>query len=247
METETTPTYTEHELTHCQTCGRGLGINPHHAMRLRQRFSCGRCTQREIRRKEWADANTERLIDKADSIGVGKLFCRNDTLPTYDDAGLAEQIKARPLPSGGLLIVGPVGTHKTHLLAARTIDAARRGFDARLVRWTTLLAGIRRTYNSEGNSEQHIIDEHTRLDYLALDDFGIGRDDREESEFGLRIAFEILDRRYADGSTIDIASNLTPDEIATRFDERVARRIRELTTVYAMRLPEQREVDDGRA
>lgn len=176
-------------------------------------------------------------MDLCERIGVYRRFCRDGKPPAYADDGLAERIAARPLPKGGLLIVGPVGSHKTHLLAARTVDAARRGFSARLLKWSAFCLEVRSTYQPGATeTERDVLKRYARLDYLGLDDFGVGRADRQESDAALRLAYDLLDTRYDTCRVTDLTTNWTPDELTARFDERIARRIREMTTPYPMLL-----------
>lgn len=158
--------------------------------------------------------------------------------PTFTDAGLIERIRDNPLPAGGLYVVGPCGSHKTHLAAARAVDAARRGNTARLVRWDRLAAEPRSPAGRGRRRNKSFIDEVVELDYLALDDLGVGRPGGVEPESSLKLAFQILDHRYAHKLLTDVTTNLTPDELAARFDERVTRRLLEMCELYPMLLRE---------
>lgn len=177
------------------------------------------------------------VVEACAGIGVGKLFVRNGRPPEFDDDGLRERLAAIQVPSGGLLIVGPVGSHKTHLVCARAVRAAYRGYDARVVTWPTVLREVRHTFRHDAReTELDVVNRYADLDYLAIDEIGMGRDGREESEFALGIAYALIDTRYERKLITDFTCNLRPEELAERFDERIARRINEMTVVYPMLL-----------
>ncbi len=201
---------------------------------------CDACFARSQGVRWWREMSPEARLDWCRRIGVHDRFFRNGKPPAFADDGLAEILRARPMPRGGLLAIGPIGSHKTHLLAARCVDASRRGFTARLVKWTDFTLMVRDTYRDGADqTERDIVDQFVGLDYLGLDDIGIGREGTE-SESSLRLAFEVFDGRYERGCmcVTDVASNMTPQEITARFDERIGRRIGEMTAVYPMLLPQ---------
>ena len=213
----------------CPWCGRLL---PRETLTARP---CDTCAGRDRRARAWANAAGPELLDMAVAIGVGATFCREGRLPSYDDTGLAEQIADRPLPKGGLLIVGPVGTHKTHFLCARAVDAARRGWAARILKWPVFLMEVRATYGERATrTDLELIRQYAGLDFLGVDDLAIGRLEARESEHAVRLAYDMFDARYESGRVTDITTNALPGELAARFDERIARRLAELTTVYPM-------------
>jgi hypothetical protein len=213
----------------CPRCGRRL------PWWMLARRPCEKCLDRERRACLWAGLAGPELLDAAERIGVGRLFCRNEQLPSYADVGLADQLTDRPMPKGGLLIVGPIGAHKTHLLCARTIDAARRGWTARLIKWAGFLQEVRTTYSQYATrTELDVVRFYAGLDYLGIDDLGVGRAGGVESELSFRLAFDLLDSRYETGRTTDVTSNCLPDELGERFDARILRRVLELCVPYPM-------------
>ena len=165
-------------------------------------------------------------------------FCPEGVLPTLDDPGLKERLADRPLPSGGVLAVGPNGSHKTHLLAARACDAARRGFSACLVSSAEIVLEVRASYSPASSvNEQEIMRRYAGVEYLALDDLGVGKlVDGRESEASRILFYVLLDQRYSHGLVTDISTNCLPEELEQRFDERIARRIAEMCTTYPMLL-----------
>jgi len=201
-------------------------------------YLCDVCARRIAQRRRWASYGDSRdRLDAAEAIGVFQAFCRGGEPPSLDDEGLADRIALRPLPEGGLMAVGPVGTHKSHLLAARTIDAARRGWRARFLNWAQFCLEVRDTYKTSATeTELDVLNRYADLDFLAIDDLGVGatRQGGKESEASRMLAYMLLDRRYAMGRVTDVSSNSTLGELKQRFDSRIARRLESLCTVYPM-------------
>lgn len=216
----------------CVDCGRPGDEYSHSEQVL-----CCTHRQRARRAAKWQHVSGGRLTDLAEAIGVGRGFFRKQLAPCLADDGLRQRLAEYPLPRGGLLVVGPAGAHKTHLLAARTIDATSRGFTARLVNWADYCLQIRSTYQQGvSESEYDVLNRYAKPDYLALDDLGVGKiqGGGRESGASILLAYTLLDRRYARGLITDVSANCLPSELAARFDERIARRLEELCTVYPM-------------
>lgn len=199
---------------------------------------CNRCIHRLNRKKQWHTRNDAEKILWAGESGVGERFCWHDRVPSLNDDGLAERIAAHPIPSGGLYIVGPTGGHKTHLMAARVMNALARGWRAKMVSWAYFCMEVRDTYRagSEG-SEATVLAGYAECDYLGIDDLGVGvAGGGAETSGALRLAYLLLDSRYMSARTTDITTNWMIDEMAESFSEPIARRIADMTTVYPMRL-----------
>lgn len=203
-----------------------------------RKFYCDRCAMIPRRAAHYSHLSHEDLVISAiGNHGIGRRFCFNNRVPALSDPGIAERVSARPLPSGGLLVVGPVGTHKSHLLAARTMDAAMRGWAAYFLNWHDFVLRVRGSYGPKATeTESEIVSTFTKLDYLAIDDLGVGtaNDDGKESEASRLLCYIVLNRRYDANRVTDVSSNMTPDEITARFDDRIGRRLREMCTTYPM-------------
>ncbi len=202
---------------------------------------CDGCDARHRRASAWAKLGGHDLLDAAERIGVFAGFCHGDAPPTFADNGLGERIAVRPLPPGGLFVCGIPGTHKTHLLAARTCDAASRGYSARLINWRIFRLEVQATYGPAADETQFDVwRRYVRLDYLAIDDLGAGGDKRE-TDAARGLCYDLVNARYDRKRTTDVSSNLTLAELEDRFDAPLARRLRELTTEYPMLLPSFRD------
>lgn len=212
----------------CSVCGSEIPAN-------RYKITCrDECENRLIVSQFYNRASVADKLQAAGLRGVSPRFFRNGNPPSLRDHGLAERLTQRPLPSGGLYIYGPVGSHKTHLAAARVIDASKAGLDSMLLKWTDFALEVRATYSKSGVSEQDVLNKYRDRDHLAIDDFGT--ESQSEKDAGILLAYNLLDHRYEQNLTTDITTNWPLSEIRRRFGDRIHRRISELTTEYVMLL-----------
>ena len=207
---------------------------------------CDPCSHRVYSAKRWSNADPVDMPRMCEAIGVPARFCRNGVPPSLDDPGIAERLAERTMPAGGLYITGPIGSHKTHLACARAVDAARRGHTVRLINWSMFCLDVRDTYKASATrSEQDILDQYAGLDFLVVDDVGVGRLDRAETDAAVRLAYVLFDQRYNNCKATDVTTNLTPGELSGRFDERIARRLDEMCGVYVMLLAGEHSDESG--
>lgn len=106
-------------------------------------------------------------------------------------------------PGRGFVLAGPVGTGKTHLLAATLRHLAlEMGVRTKYVEISLLYATIRRGFQ-EGKSGGEIIQPLSEIDVLAIDELGKGRG----SQFEQETLDELIARRYNAGRTTLFATN----------------------------------------
>ena len=227
---------TEADPRFCTKCGRSnldyRGDEPYKA------GLCKTCELRAWQVERWKRLAGQPLLEATWALGVGPRFCKDAQPPGFGDDGLKGRLEQCALPSGGLWVIGPVGSHKTHLLSARVVDAARRGYSAHLVSWSWFALEVRDTYKASAQqSEADIIRHYLKYDLLCIDDFGISTGEKSESDAAIRLAYELFDERYKAADRItDISGNLTPPEMEIAFGPRIVRRLQEMTTVYPMLL-----------
>lgn len=114
---------------------------------------------------------------------------------------------------GTMLLFGPNGVGKTHLLAASTRELIRSGMSVSAWHMTRLVNTIRATYSEAPAQElgtvQQIIDSMRESDVLVMQDIN-------ESCFKSDIRdyiFEIIDSVYREKSILMMSANLTPEEL----------------------------------
>lgn len=131
----------------------------------------------------------------------------------------ADHVRDRYDDGEGLLLMGPPGVGKTHLLAGLVTAVIGAGFKARYASWPEAWARCRPPY--DGNPEV-LFRELASVDFLALDEIGVRAGTSKEQE---RL-FELVDSRYSRQLPTLIATNLTDGEL-NQVGERTADRLRE--------------------
>ena len=147
--------------------------------------------------------------------------------------------------SSGVMLTGPVGRGKTHLLVALAYEFNREA-DLRLlddkdyvlvedpgnkvVFWPhiALWSGLKNGFN-DGSSALHM-EDCKNADLLILDELmseGTGSD-RELSPFVINFTEEIIEHRYNQGSLIALSSNLEHGRIKEVYTPRIASRLTDM-------------------
>ncbi|KRC34862.1 MULTISPECIES: ATP-binding protein [unclassified Lysobacter] len=134
----------------------------------------------------------------------------------------AADIRSRYDAGEGLLVMGPPGVGKTHLLAGLVSAVIGAGFKARYASWPEAWARCRPPFDG---SPELLFRELMNVDFLALDEIGIRSGTPKEQE---RL-FELIDYRYSRALPMLVATNLTASELL-RVGERTADRLREACT-----------------
>ena len=141
--------------------------------------------------------------------------------PVAEGLGRAREVATRfafnydkANPGRGFILSGPVGTGKTHLLAAALGHLAlERGVGAQYVEISLLYATIRNGFQA-GKSGGEIIQPLSEVPVLAIDELGKGRGSAFEQE----TLDELIARRYNAGRTTLFATNhpLEPERRTVR-------------------------------
>jgi DNA replication protein DnaC len=140
---------------------------------------------------------------------------------------------------GGLMLLGPCGTGKTHLLAAMARELAlERLVSARLQTPRSIIRRLRATWakGTEENEGDVIGDLSDGLQVLLLDEAGIGFGTDAE----LTQLYDVIDRRYALERPTVVASNLNATALRATLGDRIFDRLREGAQVLVMNWPSHR-------
>ena len=124
-----------------------------------------------------------------------------------------------------MLLLGKVGTGKTHLAVAAVNHLINECMVKAIYRTVGAIIGdIRATFSDRtGESEANILREVIGADLLVLDEVGATK----QSEFELATLFSIINGRYEQCRPTIIVSNLAPGELNDAIGARCVDRIRE--------------------
>ena len=120
-----------------------------------------------------------------------------------------------------LIMVGGVGTGKTHLACGLVREVVSSGRTAKFTTVQKLIREVRASWGTK--TEQAVIDEFAKLDLLIIDEVGV----QAGSENERNILFDIVNSRYEDMRSTVIITNCDIDGIKAYLGERVVDRLRE--------------------
>jgi DNA replication protein DnaC len=123
---------------------------------------------------------------------------------------------------GGILMLGGVGTGKTHLAVSICKELADRGISARMATVTKIIRDVRSTWSkgSEEN-EAEVIRKYVALGLLVIDEIG----SQYGSEGERVIVNEIINDRYEAGVPTALIGNVSLREAKEILGERVVDRV----------------------
>ncbi|HVO60583.1 MAG TPA: ATP-binding protein [Terriglobales bacterium] len=141
-----------------------------------------------------------------------------------------------PMDHSGLILIGPSGVGKTHLIVAAVKILAQKGMQSLFCYYGELLKKIQNSYNPQSQiTELQVLKPIFDADVLVLDDLGVVK----PTEWVWDAVSIILNTRYNDNRTTLITSNFedapaaklgtTPVQFATRKDtlgDRIGERMR---------------------
>lgn len=129
---------------------------------------------------------------------------------------------SKPDISGGLIMLGNVGTGKTHLAVAICQELVNKGVICKLTTVNKIVRDIRSCWGKEGDkTENEIVQKYTNIELLVIDEIG--------SQYGTDsekiIINEIINNRYEELLPTIVIGNLSVSELKKTLGERVVDRI----------------------
>jgi DNA replication protein DnaC len=122
------------------------------------------------------------------------------------------------------LMLGTVGTGKTHLSIGIALEVMKSSHSAVFTSASKIFRSIKDTYQKGSHQkESEAMAVYTQCDLLIIDEVGVQRG----SDFEKETFFDVINERYENMRPTIILSNLTIDEIKLFLGERVFDRLRE--------------------
>ena len=135
---------------------------------------------------------------------------------------------------GWLLIQGPYGCGKTHLVAAIANHTAENGVPTLFITVPDLLDSLRFTFNDRETSFEERFEQIRRNPLLVMDDFGT----QSATPWAQEKLFQILNYRYINRLPLVVTTNLPLAEIEGRLRSRLEDP--ELVTIVRITTPDYR-------
>ena len=121
-----------------------------------------------------------------------------------------------------LLLIGSTGTGKTHISSSIANELIHRGYDVIYDSAQNIISDFesdrfRNSYGKEENKSEKYLD----CTLLIIDDLGT----EFQNAFTLSTIYNLLNSRQNRGLATILSTNLTPDELARKYEDRIYSRI----------------------
>ncbi|WP_262015645.1 ATP-binding protein [Micromonospora sp. Mcm103] len=148
-----------------------------------------------------------------------------------------DRAAADPEDAPSLLLVGPVGTGKTHQAygALRALAPEMAGRDWIATTYADLFASLRPRPGADMEAD---LARYRQASILLVDDLGIAKG----SEWVEEITYRLIDGRYLDMRPSIFTSNLPPDQLRDVLGDRIASRLAQSCTRVVLDGPDRRRV-----
>lgn len=122
-----------------------------------------------------------------------------------------------------VLLLGGVGTGKTHLACSIANEIAKRGYNSVFRSVAELIRSIRACWGSGGKEEAELIEFYKNVDLLIIDEVGV----QAGSDNERNILFDIINGRYEEMKPTILISNETIDGFTRTVGQRIASRLQQ--------------------
>lgn len=171
---------------------------------------------------------------------------------TYEDTSIINQlIKFTDLcikseMKNGLIIYGNIGYEKTFLAACIANKMIEQNKIALMEKSSSIIDRIKGSFNKEGLSEMKIIELHSNVDMLIIDDFG----NENLSKWALEKLYKIISNRYDNELPIVITTRynkeLLIEQLSTENDTEIVEEIVKVLNemCYGIAITEERKTKE---
>ena len=123
---------------------------------------------------------------------------------------------------GNLLLIGKTGTGKTHISSAIARVVIEKGFDVIYDSSQNIINGFENDrFKSNYGSKDFHSERYLECDLLIIDDLGT----EFSTPFTLSCIYNLLNTRQNRGLSTIISTNLSPEELAKKYEDRIYSRI----------------------
>jgi len=219
----------------CENCGYGL----RHKDQTGLRKWCKRCIDVYYRKEHLRPEKAERKILEM----VGALYFEAN----IEDLDKDVQDALQELQTWrDVFMFGPVGTGKTHAMAALIRQYTYEGYVCERINFDDFCVKVRATMSPAATTtEWDMIEPLKQVDKLFIDDLGIRS--KQETDFAYVTFYSLLNKRQERMLPTFISSNKTIEQLGKSFDQRVASRL-QTALVIEMTGPDRRmskDLNDG--
>lgn len=193
--------------------------------------------QRENERKQ-----REAMRQRLESCGVPERFMykKYSDFETGNDPkkkhayetvkNYADNFNKHLVEGDSLVVVGGLGTGKTHLISCLVKQLVYTGYGVEMDTLANIIRKIRATWNDKYTHEETLFKHYAQMDLLVIDEVGIGKGSDDERN----IAYETIGRRYNAMKPTIVISNCNTADMADYIGERCVDRLLEKGKILAL-------------
>ena len=154
------------------------------------------------------------------SSGIGDLIDKQ-TFDNFDLEWYKDDSEAYEAMRSNLLLIGKTGTGKTHISTAIAREIISLGFDVVYDSAQNIISDFeadkfRSGYGTEPKSAKYL-----DCDLLIIDDLGT----EFQSSFTVSCLYNLINTRHNRGLATIISTNLSPDELVKKYEDRIYSRL----------------------